>query len=95
MGGHVFLVIVWKRSLSGAHHVPDRKALGRLNDPCCLCGTVELVGTDNCGGKPLEVVHTGHGLEKVKHLTYLIPFNTLQHDQLSGSYCKWVDQRLL
>ena len=62
----MFLIIVWRRSLSGAHHVPDRKALGRLNDPCCLGVTVDLVGTINCGGKPVEVVHTGHGLEKVK-----------------------------
>ena len=89
------LVIVEGRSLSGTHHVPDWKVLGRLNDPCCLGGTVELVGTDNCGGKPVEEVHTGHGLEMVKHLTYLIPCNTLQHDQLSDSYCKWVDHRLL
>ena len=56
---------------------------------------MELVGTDNCGGKPVEEVHTGHGLEMVKPLTFLIPCNTLQHAQLSDSYCKWVDHRLL
>ena len=31
----------------------------------------------------------------VTNLTYLIPCNTLQHDQLSDIYCKWVDHRLL
>ena len=67
---------------------------GQLVNPGYATGTMELVGTDNCWGKPAEVVHTDHGLEIVKILTYLIPCNTLQHDQLSDSYWKWVDHRL-